>query len=112
MKIGVSDKDFVDKRRIYVRVGPTVMGVCLIAVASFGFWAWLYQPLLANPFEVARRINDGQLDDTSIVLMAVMLPIAMLVSIGLTGAVVALCWTGLSKERRYMRIIDSLTSES
>ncbi len=112
MKITVTDRDFVDKRRIYVRSGPIVLGVCLAIIASFGLWAYWYQPLLANPFEVARRINDGLLDDTTVVIMAVMLPIAMLVSIALTAAVVGLCWAGLSKEKRYMRIIDSLTSES
>ncbi|MGD8808624.1 MAG: hypothetical protein PVG24_03410 [Gammaproteobacteria bacterium] len=111
MKIAVTDRDFVDKRKIYVRTGPIVLGVCLVVIAAFGLWAWLYQPLLANPFEVARQINDGRLDDTTIVLMAVMFPIAMLVGIGLTAAVVALCWAGLAKEKRYMRIIDSLSGE-
>ena len=111
MRIAVTDEHFVNRRRAYVRSGPIVLGACLVLIVGFGIWAYAYQPLLANPFEVARQIQAGTIDDITVSLMAVMLPIAMLLSIGLTGAVVALCWAWLSSERRYMRIIDSLTSE-
>jgi len=112
MKIAVTDENFVNKRRAYVRSGPLVLGICLVTIVAFGLWAYWYQPLLANPFEVARRLDAGELDGTTVSLMAVMLPIAMLVSIALTAAVVGLCWAWLSNEKRYMRIIDSLTGKS
>lgn len=112
MRIAVTDKDFIDKRRKIARFGPFVLMACLLIIAGFGAWAYFFQPLLANPFEVARLIEGGQLDDTSILLMAVMLPIVMLVCIMLTAAIVGVSWAGLSAEKRYLRIIDSLTSKA
>lgn len=112
MKIAVTDKDFVDKRRKLVRLGPVVLGLCLAVILGFGLWAFFFQPLMADPFEVARRIQDDALDSTTVALMAVMLPILMLVCIGLAAAIVGLSWAGLANERRYLHIIDSLTGES
>ena len=102
----------MDKRRKLVRLGPIVLGLCLAIIVGFGLWAYFYQPLMADPFEVARQIQEDALDTTTVALMAVMLPIVMLVCIALTAAIVGLSWAGLSNERRYLNIIDSLTSES
>jgi len=112
MKIAVTDKEFVDKRRKLVRLAPIVLSLCLLVIAGFGLWAYFFQPLMADPFEVARRIQEDALDATTVALMAVMLPIMMLVCMGLTAAVVGLAWAGLANERRYLGIIDSLTGES
>lgn len=112
MKLTVIDKEFVNKRRRLARFGIIVFPVCLVIIAGFGIWAYVDQPLLANPFEVARQIEGQEIDDTTIALMAVMLPIVMLVSIALTAAIIALAWAGLSNEKRYQRIIESLTSQS
>jgi uncharacterized membrane protein YjgN (DUF898 family) len=109
MGIAVSDAVFVGKRRKFVRLGPVVFGLCLALVAGLAVWLYFLQPKLINFVEVARQIENGTLDQLSVELMAVMLPIAMLMCLVLLTAVIAFSWVSLSNERRYIRIIDELT---
>lgn len=112
MKITVTDKEFVDRRKRLLQFAPIALGVCLAVVVGFGAWAWFYQPLLANPFEVARQIQANELDATTVALMAVMLPILALVCVGLASALIWLAWGSTSNERRYLRIIESLAGKA
>ena len=109
MGMAVSDASFIGKRRKLVRFGPIVSGLCLALVSGLGLWIYFQQPRLMNYVEVARQIESGSLDQLTVELMAVMLPIAMLMCLLLLAAVVALSWFGLSKEKRYIRIIDELS---
>ncbi|MGD2166787.1 MAG: hypothetical protein PVF63_01700 [Gammaproteobacteria bacterium] len=110
MGIAVSDAAFIGKRRKLVKLGPIAFGLCLALVFGLGIWMYLQQPKLINYVEVARQLENGSLDQLTVELMAVMLPIAMLMCLVLLAAVVALSWFGLSNEKRYLRIIDELTS--
>ena len=109
MGIPVTDAAFVEKRRKFVRSAPIVLGFCLVLVLGFGLWLYLRQPQLINFVEVARQIESGTLDQLTIELMAVMLPIAMLMCLVVLTAVVLLAWAGISNERRYQRIVQELT---
>ena len=112
MKITVTDRDFVDRRKRLAKFAPVLLTVSLLIVAGFGLWAYFYQPLLANPFEVARQIQANELDATMVALMAVMLPIVTLVCMGMLGALICVAWAFTSNERRYQQIIDSLSGQA
>ncbi len=109
MQMPAIDTAFIARRRKFTRAGPVVLGFCLAVVIAFGFWLYLRQPQLINYVEVARQIDSGSLDQLSVELMAVMLPIAMLMCLVLLAGVVLLAWAGLSNERRYLQIIDELS---
>ena len=109
MGMAVSDAAYIGKRRKFVKSGPIVFGLCLALVTGFGIWLYFRQPQLINFVEVARQIESGSLDQLTIELMAVMLPIAMLMCLVLLAGVVGLSWFWLSSERRYLRIIDELS---
>jgi type VI protein secretion system component VasF len=109
MGMAVSDAAFVEKRRKLVRAAPIVLGSCLALVLGFGLWLYLRQPQLINFVEVARQIDSGVLDQLTIELMAVMLPIAMLMCLVLVTGVVLLAWLGVSNERRYQKIVQDLS---
>jgi len=108
MGLAVGDAVYVNKRRKFARFGLIVLGFCLVVVLGFAGWLYFRQPELINYVEVARQIENGNLDQLTIELMAVMLPIAMLMCLVLLTSVIALCWGWLSNEKRYLRIIDEL----
>ena len=112
MGMAVSDSAFVAKRRRFVRSGPIVLGLCLVIVVGFGIWLYLRQPELINFVEVARRIESGDLDQLTVELMAVMLPIAMLMCLVLLSGLIGLCWASLTTEKRYLRIFDEFTGSA
>ncbi len=108
MKLTNEQKIFLSKRRRQVRYWQFV-GALLIVI-PLGLLAWLYvrMPLLANPFEVASRINSEAIPATSLVLMAAMLPMVVLLCFFLVLVVVIFVFSAFSKEKIYLRIIDSL----
>lgn len=108
MGLAASDSAFVDKRRKYVRAGPAVLGFCLLLIIGLGLWLYSTQPQLIHFAEVARQIADGSLDQLTVELMAVMLPIAMLMSLVLIAGIIGLAWAWLLNEKRYLRIIAEL----
>jgi hypothetical protein len=110
MGMAVSDAEFIGKRRKFVKSGRIIFSFGLALVLGFGIWLYFRQPRLINFVEVARQLEDGSLDQLTVELMAVMLPIAMLMCLVLLAGVVMLSWVALSNERRYLRIIDQLTS--
>jgi len=112
MGIAVSDSAFVDKRRRFVRAGPVVLGFCLALVIGFGLWLYWTQPQLIHFAEVARQIENGSLDQLTVELMAVMLPIAMLMSLVLMTGIIGLTWAWLVNEKRYLRIIAELHGQN
>lgn len=112
MGMAASDSAFVAKRRRFVRSGPIVLGLCLLLVIGFGFWLYLRQPKLINFVEVARQIQSGDLDQLTVELMAVMLPIAMLMCLVLLTGLIGLCWAWLTTEKRYLRIFDEFQGKA
>lgn len=108
MGMAASDSVFVTKRAKFVSAGPIVLGVCLALVVGFGLWLYFRLPEMINFVEVARQIENGNLDQLSVELMAVMLPIAMLMSLVLAAGLIGLCWAWLATEKRYLSIINSL----
>jgi peptidoglycan biosynthesis protein MviN/MurJ (putative lipid II flippase) len=111
MGISVSDGLHIGRRRKFVKSGPIVSGLCLVVVIGFGIWLYISQPQLINFVEVARQIENGSLDQLTIELMAVMLPIAILMCLVILAGVAGLGWVWLSSERRYLRIIDELSGQ-
>lgn len=110
MGLAVGDAVYVNKRRKFAKFGWIILGICLAVVLGFVGWLYFRLPTLINYVEVARQIESGNLDQLTIELMAVMLPIAMLMCFVLLAGVIALCWAWLSNEKRYLRIIDELNA--
>jgi hypothetical protein len=99
------DRHFLTNRARRNRFGwPAMLGATAIWI---GLWVWLVvkAPLLANPLAVARRLQAGDLDRGTAVLMAAMCPILFDV-VGLLMAcflVFTLSWVRL--ERRYLQML-------
>jgi Na+-driven multidrug efflux pump len=111
MGMAVTDAAFVERRGKFVRAAPYVLGFCFLIMLGFGLWLYVRQPQLINFVEVARQIDNGDLDRLTVELMAVMLPIAMLMCFVLMTGVIMLAWVGMSNEKRYQKIFRDLTGQ-
>ena len=108
MTISPVDQDFIDKRERIVRIGPAVLAALLLVVLVFGSWLFTARPLLANPFEVMRLLEQDAIEQATLILMAAMLPIMMLACLGLLAAILAFAHFGFLNERRYLRLLGRL----
>jgi hypothetical protein len=101
-----NDEDFLRHRRKLVArwklAGPLML---LVLLALLG-WLYVWSPNLVNPYAVADKISNGEIERSSLELMALILPVAMLTIIGITAVVIGFGFAVISNERRYLKIID------
>jgi hypothetical protein len=85
-----------------------VLAALLLVLLVFGSWLLTARPLLANPFEVMRLLEQDAIEQATLILMAAMLPIMMLACLGLLAAILAFAHFGFLNERRYLRLLGRL----
>ncbi|MGH8629699.1 MAG: hypothetical protein ACREU7_02895 [Burkholderiales bacterium] len=61
-----------------------------------------------NPYAMMERIREGSIEPGTLQLLAGLLPVAVLSTLALVGAMVAFAFAAFSNEKRHLRIIDGL----
>lgn len=105
MSLSQAELLFVDKREKFAKHWPAFGFGILFVLAAFASWLWLKVPHLINPWIVGVGLEKGTLPDSTIVLMAAMLPIVMLFLLVFAGAVVLLAFVAFSNERRLIQLL-------
>lgn len=99
---------FIMRRRKLVRAwritGPLVL---LLLIVAGGILFFNY-PLMFNPYASIERLEAGTLADSTVQLMALLLPIAMLMVFFMLVVVVMLVFAGIANDRKYLSIIQDL----
>jgi len=100
------DKIFLEKRKKLNRLWP-IVGTALTAMLFLLYIVlFIRTPKLVNPYHVMELIKKEQLEESSLQLLAIICPIAI-VFLFLTVGVVILFGSGWYKtEKRYLRIIE------
>jgi len=78
----------------------------LLALLALLGWLFVWSPNLVNPYSVAHEISSGEIERSSLELMALILPVSILMNIGITAVVIGFGFAVCSNERRYLKIID------
>lgn len=99
------------RRRRLLRWWPAAGLFALLMLAAVFAWLALNAPELVNPFMVARQLQEGTLDVSSMQLMAAMLPVVMLVLLSVVAALLVFVHVTLSREKRYQQIIERLRAQ-
>lgn len=100
--------DFLVKRRRLARLWPVVGSLLLIVVVAALAWLFLRHPLLINPLELTSRVQAGTLPNSTLVILAVMLPVMSLACFLVLTAVILYGFSVFAIERRYQRLIKGL----
>lgn len=108
MSLSGADAKFIAKRRHLIGAWRYIGGLLSVVVASIAIYLWLRVPLLGNPIETARRLEAGEVANTTLLLSAVMLPLVVVMLFGLVAAFIAVVHRALAHERRHIAIIDKL----
>lgn len=108
MSLSGKDAEFVAKRRQLIAAWRYVGGLLSLAVAGFALYLWLRVPLLGNPIETARRVEAGDIADTTLLLSVVMLPIVMSLLCVVFAALIAVIYRAFAHEKRHIAIIEKL----
>lgn len=112
MRLSATDRAFVEKRERRSRYWPWMGGSSLAILAAYGAWLWVKTPQLINPWWVIDRIEAGTLSESTMGVMAALLPIVMAALLLFTFMVVLLWFIAFYHERRFIRLIRELEARS
>jgi hypothetical protein len=106
------DRQFVSIRSKFVRFWPAVGCVILVALLVLTIWLFVSKPLLANPLEVFGLLAENDISDADMALMAAILPIVVLLSLGLTLIMILLTFAAFFHEKKYLAIIEKFVPDA
>ena len=101
-----AEKTFIDRRRRLIHSWPYVGLGMLVLIASFVVWLVVTKPLLANPFFVMSEIERGTIEQSTLTLMAGLLPMTILVALFVCIATVVFAFVAFSNERKYLALLE------
>tara|TARA_R110002096_G_scaffold22675_14_gene72723 strand:- start:1600 stop:1959 length:360 start_codon:yes stop_codon:yes gene_type:complete len=108
MSLSGKDAEFVAKRRQLISAWRYVGGLLSLAVAGLALYLWLRVPLLGNPIVTARRVEAGDIADTTLLLSVVMLPIIVIALLVVVASLIAVIYRAFAHEKRHIAIIEKL----
>ena len=80
----------------------------LFVLGGMGVWFFVRVPNFINPLHVIEQLKSGTLPQSSLVVMAVMLPIVVLGLLLVCCAVIGFGFAVFANERRYLTIIEEM----
>jgi len=106
METNPLQSDYLAKRARLLSLWRWIGPLSLLAVVGLAAWIFFTSPLLINPYEIATRIESGTIDQSTLEMMAVLLPLVIIFIFILLVSIIAIMHAALSIERRYMRLLD------
>lgn len=99
---------FIMRRRQLLRTWRVIGPVLLLLLIIAGVIMFFNYPLMFNPYESIERLEAGTLEDSTVQLMALLLPIAMLMVFFMLVVVVLLSFAVMANDKKYLAIIERL----
>ena len=109
-RLSPQQRAFLDKRRHLIRLWRYVGVAVLLVVLGFVTYLAIRTPLLINPFEAISRIEAGTLPESTLVIMAAMLPVMFPAALILLLALVAAMYAAIGNEKKYLAMIEDLVA--
>lgn len=99
---------FILRRRKLLRTWRVVGPVLLLLLIIVGVIMFFNYPLMFNPYEAIERLEAGTLENSTLQLMALLLPIAMLMLFFMLVVVVLFSFAAMGNDKKYLAIIQDL----
>ena len=111
VNLSAEQRRFVMERRRLVRHWPKAAWFLVLIILALLMYLFVWNPLLINPFEVMRSLEEGSLPVATLALLAVFGSIAFVTCCLLILVMVWFLSVAISNERRLIDIIDQLLAE-
>lgn len=108
MPLSEKDQKFIDKRKKLTKYFPICGWGYLAILGGYLSWAFLKTPILLNPYIVQQRILTKQIEESSLVLMPSMFPIAFSTVFFILIVLVVFMFVWNSHENKYLKIIEQM----
>ncbi len=108
MNINQQKIRFLGKRRKLIQAWHVVGPMLLLVIVIFVIFQFQKTPLLINPFEVITGLESESIKQSTIEIMAVILPVLFIAVSLLLMIIVIMMFTVISNEKKYIEIIERL----
>jgi hypothetical protein len=105
-----NDLAYLQMRRRFLRFWKIAGFSSLVFLTALFFWLFFKVPNLVNPFHVQRQIESNALTPSALKVMAALMPLMMVLTFFLSAAIILFGFSAYANERRYLKIIDSLST--
>jgi HAMP domain-containing protein len=112
MTLSSAEKKFVEKRERRAKYWPYFGAASLVLVAAYGAWLWVTMPHLIRPWRVIESLEAGTLSESTMGVMAVMLPFVMAMLLVFAFIIVLLWFVAFYNERRLIRLVRKMEALS
>ena len=106
--LDANNLEFIKKRIILVRWWSIAGSVMLAVLGGLMLWLFVRVPNFINPLHVAGQLQAGTLEQTSLEIMAVILPIVVLGLLLVCVVMISFGFVVFANERRYIQIIEEI----
>lgn len=97
---------FLEKRKTLVRSWKYLGPLLLVFILGLAAYVYLTAPMLINPYEVMEALRSGAIEQSTIEIMAVLLPITFLMVCFLLIVLVLVMYMAFANERKYLEILE------
>ncbi|MFC2091547.1 hypothetical protein ACFLTD_02110 [Elusimicrobiota bacterium] len=111
MILDETQKSFIEKRKKLIKAWPFAGYAMLTVIGIFLIWQWIRIPIMVNPVEIISRINSGVMEQSTLFLIAVMMPVLFVSCFFILAVMILFIFLSISNEKKYHRIIESLSSD-
>jgi hypothetical protein len=106
------DRRFLRRRQRLAAAWTPVGVTLLLALSACLGWLFVRVPYLVNPVYVARQLATGAIERSTLDLMALLLPVAVVALFVVTGIMIGYGFAVFAHERRYQRMLHSMRTET
>jgi amino acid transporter len=104
--IRTHDQIFLEKRKKLNRLWPIVGTALIVTLVLLYILLFIRTPKLVNPYLVMELIKTDQMAESSLHLLALICPIAIIFLFLTVGAVILFGFGCYKTEKRYLRILE------
>ena len=104
MSLNSEELAWIARRRTFMNLWPWAGGGMIVGILGFASWLWV--PLMINPWAAIRAVEAGSIDDTTLIAMALMLPILMMACLVVLVVMVGLLFAAFSNERKLIAMVE------
>ncbi len=109
MRLTADEIRFLEKRARFVQAWPMVGWILLCLIIGLGGFLFVFSPRLANPFLVLSELEGHSIPESSLSLMAALLPISVLMCLGLAVIIILFAFVAFRNEKQHIKVIQRFT---
>jgi hypothetical protein len=111
MNLSQRQSRYLERRRKLLKAWRYTGPMMFLGIIGLVIYIKINSPLLINPYEVISRLESGSIKQSSLEMMAVLLPIVFIIVCFLLVVLVAIMFAASLNERKYLEIIGKTTSD-